>query len=102
MNEKGVLPRFKGILCHDHWKPYYQYTDCEHALCNAHHLRELELERAHEQDNQQWAKHYTERYRNLLCQAEIEYPPLDEKKNPKQHGRTKRSKARNLLERLRL
>ena len=50
MNEKGVLPRFKGILCHDHWKPYYQYTDCEHALCNAHHLRELE--RAYEQDNQ--------------------------------------------------
>jgi len=40
-------------LCHDHWKPYYQY-DCTHALCNAHHLRELE--RAWEQDHQQWAK----------------------------------------------
>ena len=26
MNEKGVLPLFNGILCHDHWKPYYQYT----------------------------------------------------------------------------
>ena len=126
MNEKNVLPRFKGVLCHDHWKPYYQYTNCEHALCNAHHLRELE--RAHEQDNQQWAKHmqellntilndvkqqggslpaeqvkhYTERYRNLLRQAEIECPPPDEKKNPKQRGRTKRSKARNLLERLQL
>ena len=126
MNEKNVLPRFRGVLCHDHWKPYYQYTDCEHALCNAHHLRELE--RAHEQDNQQWAKHmqellniilndvkqqggslpveqvvrYTERYRNLLRQAEIECPPPDEKKNPKQRGRTKRSKARNLLERLQL
>lgn len=126
MNEKGVLLRFKGVLCHDHWKPYYKYTGCEHALCNAHHLRELE--RAYEQDGQQWAKqfqellngiltdvkqqggslsaeqakHYTERYRNLLRQAEIECPPPDEKKNPKQRGRIKRSKARNLLERLQL
>ncbi len=35
------------------WKPYYQLP-CHHALCNAHHLRELE--RAWEQDQQQWAK----------------------------------------------
>ncbi len=41
MKEMDILPRFKGILCHDHWKPYYQYNDCQHALCNAHHLREL-------------------------------------------------------------
>ena len=53
MDEMGILPFFKGVLCHDHWKPYYQYK-CIHALCNAHHLRELE--RAWEQDNQQWAK----------------------------------------------
>ena len=50
--DMGVLPRFKGILCHDHWKPYYK-LDCTHALCNAHHLRELT--RAWEQDGQQWA-----------------------------------------------
>jgi transposase len=48
----GVLPGFGGILCHDHWKPYYR-LDCTHALCNAHHLRELT--RAWEQDGQQWA-----------------------------------------------
>ncbi len=40
MNDMGILPRFKGTLCHDHWKPYYKF-DCTHALCNAHHLREL-------------------------------------------------------------
>ena len=40
-------PHFKGVLCHDHWKPYFK-LDCQHALCNAHHLRELE--RAWEQD----------------------------------------------------
>ena len=126
MNDKGVLPQFNGILCHDHWKPYYQYTSCVHALCNAHHLRELE--RAYEQDNQQWAKnmqdllqtmlkevkaqggelsveqagHYTELYRNLLKQAENECPLPDQDRKPGQRGRMKRSKARNLLERLQL
>lgn len=39
MDAMEVLPGFKGILCHDHWKPYYRYG-CKHALCNAHHLSE--------------------------------------------------------------
>jgi transposase len=43
----GVLPNFSGRLVHDHWKPYYTLS-CEHVLCNAHHIRELE--RAWEQD----------------------------------------------------
>jgi transposase len=52
MNVIGILPRYHGILCHDHWKSYYRY-DCVHSLCNAHHLRELT--RAWEQDEQAWA-----------------------------------------------
>lgn len=36
MESGGVIPLFKGILCHDHWKPYYSYS-CTHSLCNAHH-----------------------------------------------------------------
>jgi len=44
-----IITLFKGTLCHDHWKSYYTY-DCTHALCNAHHLRELT--RAYEQDGQ--------------------------------------------------
>lgn len=124
MNDMGILPRFKGILCHDHWKPYYK-IDCTHALCNAHHLRELT--RAWEQDGQQWAQKmknlletinskvndasgaldakesqkYRLKYRALLKEAEIECPePTRTPKNGKR-GRIKKSKSRNLLERLR-
>ncbi len=124
INDMGILPRFKGILCHDHWKPYYKY-DCTHALCNAHHLRELT--RAWEQDDQQWAKKiknlletinrkvndaggaldaqesekYRLKYRAILKKGEIECPePIRPKKKGKR-GRIKRSKSRNLLERLR-
>ena len=125
MNEGGVLPVFNGILCHDHWKPYYSFC-CVHSLCNAHHLRELE--RAWEQDRQQWAqkmqtllldinkavtnvgdmlsrqmiKKYRTKYRKILKEADKECPPppeLTEKK--KKRGKQPRSKARNLLERLR-
>jgi transposase len=53
MKAMGVLEHFHGILCHDHWKAYFQFN-CAHALCNAHHLRELE--RAWEHDGQRWAK----------------------------------------------
>jgi transposase len=61
MDEMGVLPDYAGTLCHDHWKPYYRFK-CTHVLCNAHHIRELD--RASEQDNQQWA----ERLKELLLE----------------------------------
>ncbi len=122
MNVINILPRYNGTLCHDHWKPYYKY-DCTHSLCNAHHLRELT--RAWEQDKQGWAQDMKQllenmnmavnqagdvltqleaetwkvRYRQLLNKAEIECPPPDTPTEVKR-GRIKRSKARNLLERL--
>jgi transposase len=37
----GVLPGFAGVAVHDGWHPYRTYTDVAHALCNAHHQREL-------------------------------------------------------------
>jgi transposase len=37
----SLLASVAGIVVHDHWKPYYTLTGVLHALCNAHHLREL-------------------------------------------------------------
>ena len=119
----GILPTYSGVVCHDHWKPYYQYTGFSHALCNAHHLRELEF--AWEKDQQKWAKdmqsllisinkkvehsggeltasqagYYRKKYRDLLREADIECPPPT--REPPKRGRQKKSKSRNLLERLR-
>ena len=38
----GLLENVQGIVVHDHWKPYYTLKGVLHALCNAHHLRELQ------------------------------------------------------------
>jgi transposase len=37
----SLLANVVGIVVHDHWKPYYTMQGVLHALCNAHHLREL-------------------------------------------------------------
>lgn len=37
----GVLKNFRGWAVHDHLKSYFDYLECDHVLCNAHHLREL-------------------------------------------------------------
>ena len=121
MLDIGVLPNFHGILCHDHWKPYFHFS-CLHALCNAHHLRELEC--AIEQDHQKWAKQMKKlllemnkakkaaggalkekaaekfrlRYRDILKKGDQECPGPG---HNNKRGRTARSKSRNLLERLR-
>ena len=123
----GILPGFTGRAVHDFWKPYFSYS-CLHGLCNAHHLRELIF--VHEQHRQHWAEHmikclldikdavdqarqsadhladkqlkeFEERYQNIIEDgyARNPLPPLppDAKKK---RGRRKKTKPRNLLERL--
>ena len=124
MKAMGILENFKGISCHDHWKPYFRFS-CDHALCNAHHLRELQ--RAWEQDGQKWAKKmkglleeineavkkaggslskkaakkFTKRYRTILTRGSRECPLTKGLGAKPKRGRRKKSKSRNLLDRLR-
>ena len=127
MDEMGILPRFQGTAVHDHWESYFAYT-CDHALCNAHHLRELIF--VSEQYHQSWAQEmidclldikasvdkskeandslapeeiaqFEERYDGILKKGYLANPssPLAEEAHQKR-GRTKQSQPKNLLDRL--
>jgi transposase len=50
----SLLANVVGIVVHDHWKPYYTMRGVLHALCNAHHLRELKA--LVEIEKEDWAR----------------------------------------------
>jgi transposase len=50
----SMLAGIAGIVVHDHWKSYYAMEGVLHALCNAHHLRELKA--LIELDHERWAR----------------------------------------------
>src|ERR1700744_5997445 len=50
----SMLADVTGIVVHDHWHPYYTLKNVLHALCNAHHLRELKA--LIEIDKEDWAR----------------------------------------------
>jgi transposase len=122
----GILPQFHGIMEHDGYSSYPQYSQCEHAQCNAHPLRELCFLQEHEQPA--WAGQLKEHL--LACHLTVEEarargetrlptgvieqlttsyqqlieaglaappPPLP---RPHQRGPVKQTKAKNLLDRL--
>ena len=123
----GILPDFMGRAIHDFWKPYFGYS-CLHGLCNAHHLRELLF--VHEQYQQDWAdlmidclldikdavdqakpstdhlperqiRAFEARYQKILDEGYAQNPlPPQPAKAKKKRGRPKKTKPRNLLERL--
>jgi transposase len=116
----GILNAFVGTLIHDGWQAYRDLA-CSHALCNAHHLRELTY--VFEEMGQAWASrlikvliaacHEAEQNRGMLSperliRYRLTYDRiLDRGKaaNPRaipsgKRGRTKQSKALNLIDRL--
>jgi len=130
IDENGVLPGFSGVAMHDCWSPYWKYEDADHAVCNAHLLRELtgveeyspehkwapgfkELlgsmkkakERAIQNGKTSLSYYYLHKfeveYNRLMELADKECPaPRDD--SPKKRGRRKRGKERALIERLTL
>jgi transposase len=127
LRDDGILERFIGRLVHDGWKSYFDF-DCLHALCNAHHLRELVF--LSEECNQRWAttmirllcrikttvdraktahrtllspqtiRLYEGRYRSIIACGKRTNPLVTNRKNAGCRGRIKQTPARNLLNRL--
>ncbi len=125
MDAFGILPGFTGVAVHDGWTSYREYP-CAHALCNAHHLRELIY--LEETTEQAWPRKMIDFLRRAKDQADAakgrdqalthtqiaqlrcEYdavlaegvrdnPPCTQ--NAGRRGRIKQSPAFNLLMRLR-
>ncbi|MCB9078392.1 MAG: IS66 family transposase [Anaerolineaceae bacterium] len=61
----GIMPHFSGVAVHDNWSAYWQYDQCQHALCNVHHLRELNA--IAENFSQLWAT----RFKIFLLSAKV-------------------------------
>jgi transposase len=127
MNEIGILPTFAGTAVHDGLPAYFQY-DCQHSLCNAHHLRELtfideefkqpwagdmidcllEIKQTVEEAKSAFQKHlsssqildYLNRYQMILEKGYAANPLNDFSDANKTRGRPKKGKARCLVERL--
>ncbi len=113
----SILNDFKNWAMHDCWKSYFDFTDCRHAICIAHILRELQ---ALKDNGSIWATlmHqlllelfeksqkativvpnkdiWVEKYKIICQKADKEEPPPQKG----QRGRPKNSKGRNLFNRL--
>jgi transposase len=76
----SLLADVVGIVVHDHWKPYYTMPGVLHALCNAHHLRELkalvEIEKEDWARKMQWLLRRACHAANLARERGIVLKPL--------------------------
>jgi len=52
-NKIGVLPAYQGVLVHDCFSSYFTFIQCEHSVCGAHLIRELEG--AKDRESYSWA-----------------------------------------------
>jgi transposase len=75
--QRGTIPIFAGgVIVHDHFKPYFTLPDIQHALCNAHILRELKA--LIEIEKEPWAK---KMFRLLLAANKAVRQAIEHKHN---------------------
>jgi transposase len=117
-SEKSILDNINTWLVHDCWGSYFKFSQMHHAICGAHILRELEA--ILQTGKSKWAgtlkifllnlyqtsfeerikrRQFIEaRYDRILNIGNLAEPPPI--KTIGKRGRYKRTKGRNLLERL--
>lgn len=64
-----VLAQAAHIVVHDHWTSYFQMSGVTHALCNAHHLRELTA--LVDIDGEAWARRMRRLLRRLCHEVHL-------------------------------
>ena len=69
-SDNASLEGIQGIVVHDHWKPYFNLSGVTHALCNAHHLRELQALECID-DQEYWAPRMSKLLRYLSTKKQL-------------------------------
>lgn len=116
MDALGIVGACRQWVMHDHWKPYFAYPECQHALCNEHLLRELKF--LSEEQKEVWARQLSELllalYQRRQKHGEFSEPQFKRalkdyravvrrgryRHRRRDHSRCAQSKAANLLDRL--
>lgn len=87
LNAAGLLENFAGTGVHDGFRPYRRYTGWVHALCNAHHLRELVgVIEQHPDGGQSWATQMNQLLRDLHHAVKLAKSRGEEWLDPGEHA----------------
>jgi transposase len=83
IDHAGVMPHFQGIAVHDGWPQYRAYAEATHALCNAHHLRELLAVIEQHAAEQSWAARMDALLRRLQEEVKAAKAAAEDRLDPR-------------------